>query len=127
MTTTHIPARSAATEAVVRHHLQTFLEGHGVDAIVSDYAVDARFLTEAQVYHGKPEIHGFFVAFVAALPPGAIGRFTLRSMQVDGNVALITWSVGDAIPLGTDTFVVENGQIVAQTFAMHAAPPPHPE
>jgi len=124
MTTTDIPAldtESAATEAVVRHHLQAFLEGHGVDAIVSDYAVDARFHTEAEIYRGKPEIHGFFVAFLAALPAGAIGDFTLRSMHVDGNVASITWSVGDAIPLGTDTFVVQDGKIVAQTFAMYAA------
>jgi hypothetical protein len=124
MTTTDIPALdagSAATEAVVRHHLQAFLEGHGVDAIVSDYAEDARFYTEAAIHRGKREINGFFVAFLASLPPGAIDHFTLRSMQVERNVALITWSVGDDIPLGTDTFVVNHGKIVSQTFAMCAA------
>jgi len=39
-------------------------------------------------------------------------------------MAFITWSVAGAIPLGTDTFVVEDGRIVSQTFAMHAAPVP---
>jgi hypothetical protein len=42
-------------------------------------------------------------------------------MQVDGNIAYITWQVGSDIPLGTDTFVVDDGKIVFQTFAMHAA------
>jgi hypothetical protein len=55
-------------------------------------------------------------------PPGAIDRFSLRSQRVDGNIAFITWSVGSGIPLGTDTFVVNNGKIVSQTFAMYAVP-----
>jgi hypothetical protein len=48
--------------------------------------------------------------------------FTLRSLRVQGEVAHITWSAGPALPLGTDTFVVRQGRIVAQTFAMVAAP-----
>jgi hypothetical protein len=32
--------------------------------------------------------------------------------------------VGEEIPLGTDTFVVDRGQIVAQTFAMYTAQAP---
>ena len=35
---------SAATETVVRHHLQAFVEQQGIDAILSDYADDACFL-----------------------------------------------------------------------------------
>lgn len=111
-----------ATESVVRHHLQAFLEQKGVAAIVSDYDDDARFLTEARIYRGKEEISGFFTGFLAALPAGALDRFALRSLRVDGNVAYITWSVGTDIPLGTDTFVVADGKLVSQTFAMYAVP-----
>lgn len=111
---------AAVTESVVRHHLQAFLQQQGVAAIVSDYDDDARFLTEAAIHRGKREIQGFFTAFLAALPPGALDRFTLTSLRVAGNVAYITWRVGDDIPLGTDTFVVENGKLVSQTFAMYA-------
>ena len=46
----------------------------------------------------------------------------LCSLRVDGGLAYITWSAGDSIPLGTDTFVVYGGRIVSQTFAMHALP-----
>jgi hypothetical protein len=112
----------SVTETVVRNHLEAFLAQKGVAAIVADYDDEARFLTESRVYRGKPEIGDFFRDFIAALPAGAIDHFTLRSMQVDRDVAYITWSVGSDIPLGTDTFVVGDGRIVSQTFAMHAGP-----
>ena len=111
---------SAATETVVRNHLQAFLEQQGIAAMVKDYDEDAHFYSEARIYRGKHEIHGFFRDFLASLPADAINKFTLTSLQVARDVAYITWCVGDDIPLGTDTFVVNNGKIVSQTFAMYA-------
>ncbi|MEP6562787.1 MAG: nuclear transport factor 2 family protein [Nakamurella sp.] len=115
-----VNAESAATEAVVHHHLQAFIQERGVAAIVDDYDDNARFFTEEQLYRGKQEIHGFFVDFIDSLPADAIANFSLGRMRVDGEVAYITWRVGNDIPLGTDTFVVNNGKIVAQTFARYA-------
>lgn len=109
------------TEAVVRHHLQAFLEQQGLDAILADYADDACFLSEGRAYCGKSAIREFFDGFIAALPPRAIGEFALRSLRVQGDVAYITWSAGPDLPLGTDTFVVRQGRIVSQTFAMYGA------
>ena len=114
--------QSSITETVVRNHLQAFLEQKGIAAIVNDYDENARFYSEAKIYQGKQEIHGFFSNFINSLPAGAIDRFSLRSLQVDGDIAYITWSVGADIPMGTDTFVVGNGKIVSQTFAMYAVP-----
>ncbi len=113
---------SAVTESVVRNHLQAFLEQQGIAAIVKEYADEARFCTEATIYRGKQQIGGFFEDFMSSLPAQAIERFALRSLQVDGDIAYITWSVGSEIPLGTDTFVVNDGKIVSQTFAMYAVP-----
>jgi ketosteroid isomerase-like protein len=115
-------AQSFTTETVVSNHLEAFLHQQGVDAIVKDYDDDARFHTEAKIYHGRHEIHGFFTDFLDALPPGGIDRFALRSMQVEGSIAFITWNVGSDIPLGTDTFVVSDGKIVDQTFVMYVPP-----
>ena len=111
--------RSRDTEAIVRRHLQAFLDQRGLDAIVSDYADEACFLSESNTYRGKQAIRGFFGAFIAALPPKAIANFTLRSLRVEEDVAYIVWSAGGELPLGTDTFIVRNGKIVTQTFAMH--------
>jgi ketosteroid isomerase-like protein len=110
------------TETVVRHHLQAFLEQQGLDAVLSDYADDACFLSEGRAYCGKPSIRAFFEGFIAALPPQAMDQFTLRSLRVQGEVAHITWSAGTELPLGTDTFVVRQGKIAAQTFVMVAPP-----
>ena len=115
---------SSSTEAVVRHHLQAFLEQQGVPAIVADYDEDARFYTETRIYRGRQQISDFFADFIASLPVKAIERFTLNSLQVDRNIAFITWCVGTDIPLGTDTFVVDSGKIVSQTFAMHTTHSP---
>jgi hypothetical protein len=115
-------AESSVTEAVVRNHLQAFLEQQGIAAILNDYDENAQFYTEAKIYQGKREIGGFFTDFIDSLPVGGINLFSLRSQQVDGKIAYITWSVGGNIPLGTDTFVVDNGKIVSQTFAMYTRP-----
>jgi ketosteroid isomerase-like protein len=113
--------RSNDTEDAVRRHLQAFVEQQGLDAIVRDYSDKACFLSEGSAYRGKQAIRGFFEDFIASLPPKAIADFALRSLRVEGDVAYITWSAGREIPLATDTFVVRNGQIVSQTFAMLAA------
>jgi ketosteroid isomerase-like protein len=110
------------TEAVVRHHLQAFVEQQGLDAILTDYADDACFLSERRAYCGKAAIREFFDGFIAAFPPQAYGRFVLRQLRVRGDLAYITWSAGPEMPLGTDTFVVRQGRIVSQTFAMVGAP-----
>jgi ketosteroid isomerase-like protein len=113
-------ARSSETEAVVRNHLQAFVDKKGIAAILTDYDDNASFHSEARTYRGKKEIGDFFAGFIAALPPGAADSFSLRTLRVDGDLAYITWSAGRDIPLGTDTFVVREGRIVSQTFAMYA-------
>ena len=113
---------SANTERIVRQHLRAFVDQQGLDAILRDYADDACLLSEARAYCGKASIRAFFEGFVAGLPPQAIEQFTLRSLRVEGEVAYITWSAGPELPLGTDTFVVREGRIVSQTFAMVAGP-----
>ena len=54
---------SSVTETVVRNHLQAFLEQKGIAAILNDYDENARFYSEAKIYQGKQEIHGFFSGF----------------------------------------------------------------
>jgi ketosteroid isomerase-like protein len=88
----------AVTEAIVRNHLQAFVEQKGIDAILSDYDDNARFHSEAKMYQGKQEIGEFFAGFIAALPAGATKRFALRTLRVDGELAYITWSAGREIP-----------------------------
>ena len=94
--------QNAATQkTIVRHHLQAFVEQAGLDAILSDYADDACFLSEDRAYCGKQAIRAFFEAIHRRrFPSQAIDQFTLRSLRVQGNVAHITWSAGPEMPPG---------------------------
>jgi hypothetical protein len=68
-------AQPGTTEAIVRNHLQAFVEQKGIAAILSDYADNARFHSETKTYQGKQEIGDFFASFIASLPAGATERF----------------------------------------------------
>jgi ketosteroid isomerase-like protein len=108
------------TEQVITQHLSAFIEGRGIEAILADYHDDAVFLTPQAVYRGKPAIGEFFEGFLANLPAGARDDFQLIRREVSDDIGYIVWNVKGAVPLGTDTFVVRNGKIAHQTFAMHA-------
>ena len=68
----------SATEAIVRNHLQAFLEQQGIAAILSDYDDDARFHSEVRTYRGKQEIGSFFEDFIASLPPAHHALFPVE-------------------------------------------------
>lgn len=110
------------TEQVINRHLAAFLEGRGVEAIVSDYHEDAVFLAPQAVYRGKAAIGEFFQGFLTNLPPGACDDFQLERCEYTDDLAYIVWSVKGTVPLGTDTFIVRDGKIVQQTFAMYPKP-----
>src|SRR5690242_602474 len=112
---------NTATEKVVRKHLETFIGQKGIPAMLTDYDPAARLYSAERVYEGHGEIGEFLADFMRGLPPAGVERFKVGSFRVDGELAFITWSVGSDIPLGTDTFVVRDGKIVSQTFAMHVS------
>ena len=109
------------TERVIDRHLSAFLEGRGVEAILEDYHDEAVFLTPQAVYRGKPAIREFFLGFLANLPPGARDDFQLNRREHSGELGYLVWNVKGSVPLGTDTFIVRDGKIAQQTFAMHAS------
>ena len=91
---------------------------------MADYSEAAHFHTEAEVYVGKQAIHGFFEHFIEALPQGAsIGSSSGASTSRETSPTSRGTSAATS-PWVLDTFVVDDGKIVAQTFAMYA-PPAH--
>ncbi len=104
------------TEETLLKHLQAFGSGD-VDAIMADYHEDAVFITPEGTLRGSSEIRPLFESLVADLPPGS--ALEVSEQIVEGEIAYIVWS-GESeklrIPFATDTFVVRDGKIVAQTF-----------
>ena len=113
----------ASTKDVLDHHLKCFDEGD-LEGILSDYAPSAVLFTADGPLRGVNAIRPLFQAMVAEFgKPGA--TFSMKQQFVEGDHAYILWSAETAdnvYELGTDTFVVRDGKIVAQSFTAKITP-----
>ena len=105
-----------STESTLSHHLQAF--GEGIDAIMLDYTPESVLFTPDGPLRGLESIRSFFEAFLRSSPPELIQALTLIRQDIQGELAYIMWKAEPYIPLATDTFVVRNGRIIAQSFAL---------
>ena len=113
----------ASTKDVLEHHLKCF-GARDLDGILSDYAPDAVFFTPDGPLRGVDEIRPLFQTMLAEFSkPGAVHKMTHQSVERDYAYALWTAETADNVyELGTDTLVVRNGKIVAQSFAAKIVP-----
>jgi ketosteroid isomerase-like protein len=112
-----------STKEVIDHHLKCFGEGD-LQGILSDYAPDAVMFTANGALRGVDAIRPLFQAMIAEFAtPGA--TFHLKQQSIEGDHAYILWNAETAdnvYELGTDTFVVSDGKIVAQSYTSKMAP-----
>jgi ketosteroid isomerase-like protein len=115
--------RRSSTKDVLDNHLKCF-GARNLKGILSDYAATAVLFTPERVLKGPDAIKPLFQRmFVEFAKPGA--SFTMKQMSIDGDYAYIIWSAETAenvYELGTDTFFVQNGKIVVQSFAGKITP-----
>ena len=108
----------ASTEEVLNHHLKCFGEGD-LQGILSDYAPSAVLFTPDGPLKGADAMRPLFEAMFAEFgKPGSV--FNMKQQSIDGDYAYILWSAETAdnvYEVGSDTFVVRDGTIVAQSLA----------
>jgi ketosteroid isomerase-like protein len=113
----------ASTKDVLDHHLKSFGEGD-LNGILSDYAPGAVLFTRDRPLKGTDAIRPLFQAMIAEFgKPGA--RFTMKQQFIEGDFAYILWTAetsANVYEMGTDTFVVRDGKIVAQSFTGQVTP-----
>jgi len=113
----------ALTKDVLDRHLKCFGAGD-LKGILSDYAPDAVLFTSNGPLRGADAIRPLFEAMIAEFrKPGA--AFSMKQQFVEGDYAYILWTAETAdnvYELGTDTFVVRDGKIVAQSFTGKITP-----
>ena len=106
-----------STKDVLDHHLKSFAE-LDLKGVLSDYAPEAVMFTASGPLKGPDAIRPLFQAMIAEFAkPGA--TFSVKQQFIDGDYAYILWSAETAdnmYELGTDTFVIMDGKIVAQSF-----------
>src|SRR5215470_16933529 len=107
-----------STKDVLDHHLKSFGEGD-LKGILSDYAPGAVLFTRDGPLRGAEAIRPLFEALIAEFgKPGS--RFNLERQSVEGDYAYILWTAETAdnvYEVATDTFVVRDGKITAQSFS----------
>jgi hypothetical protein len=111
------------TQAVLNNHLTSFSQ-HNLEGILSDYAPTAVLFTPDGPLVGVDAIRPLFVGLLAEFAkPGA--SFEMKYQKIDGDYAYILWAAETAdnrYEFATDTFVVRDGKIVAQSFAAKIEP-----
>jgi ketosteroid isomerase-like protein len=110
---------SEQAQKTLLHHWQAFKAGD-VEAIMADYAEVAMLITSDGTLKGRPHIRSLFEQISANMFPPGSTSLTLAKQVVEGEIAYILWSGSSAhynAPFSTDTFVMRDGKIVAQTFA----------
>ena len=112
-----------STKDVLDHHLKCFGEGD-LEGILSDYAPGAVLFTPDGPLRGAGAMRPLFRAMIAEFgKPGAVFRLTRQS--VEGECGYIVWTAETAdnvYEVATDTFVVRDGKIAAQSFAGKITP-----
>ncbi len=106
------------TEAVLGHHLESF-GATDLEAIMEDFAEDSVVVTPDASFEGLAAIRGLYEAALPIFTSEMLANYTMDRQAVHGELAYILWNTGSSIPLGTDTFIVRNGKIKYQTFALY--------
>lgn len=117
------PEFTAQTEATLHHRLKCFAAGD-IDGIMSDFADDAVLIGMDGIVDNLPAIRAMFTTIITQyIPKGS--TIAMKQAIASGTVAYILWSAESpsfSIPVGSDTFVMRDGKIIAQTFAAHIQP-----
>ena len=112
-----------STSDVLDRHLKCFSE-YDVEGVMADYSSDAVLFVPTGSLRGPGAIKPLFQALVSEFAkPGS--SFTMQQRCVEGDHAYIVWTAETAdnsYEFATDTFVVRNGKIVAQSFAAKIKP-----
>lgn len=112
-----------STKDILNHHLKCFGEGN-LEGILADYSSGTVLFMPNGPLKGIPAIKPVFQAIFAEFgKPGT--SFALHQRWVEGDYAYILWTAETAdnhYDAATDTFVVQDGKIVAQSFAAKITP-----
>jgi ketosteroid isomerase-like protein len=115
--------KMTSTKDVIDHHLKAFSE-RDLKGVLSDYAPSVVFFTQHGPLRGPDAIRPLFQTMIAEFAkPGA--AFNMKEQFVDGDYAYILWTgetADNVYELGTDTFIVRDGKIVAQSFTGKVTP-----
>jgi ketosteroid isomerase-like protein len=114
---------ASTTEDVFGHHLSCFQKGD-LSGLMEDYDSQAKFFTPNGILRGSTAIREFFSTLLEEFGKPGLSFEKLRE-EIEGDTVYLVWKADAAdnrYELATDTFVLQNGKIVTQTFAGKIVP-----
>lgn len=112
-----------STKDILDNHLGSFFK-RDLHGVLSDYAPDAVMFTHNGALKGIDGIRPLFQALFAEFGKGR-PTFNMQRQIIEGDYGYIMWTAETAdnvYEMATDTFVVRDGKIVAQSFTAKATP-----
>ena len=113
----------ASTKDILDNHLSSFFK-RDIDGVLSDYAPNAVMFTQNGTLKGVEGIRPLFQALFAEFGKGH-PTFNMQLQIIEGDYGYIVWAAetdDHVYEMATDTFVVRDGKIVAQSFAAKSTP-----
>jgi len=108
-----------STKDIWEHHIQAW-SARDLEGIVADYSDESVVLASNKFYRGQKEIRELFTKLFRIFD-GA-NDHVVDPAILTSRLVYITWRArinNTPIPLGADTFVIEDGKIVYQTITSH--------
>jgi len=108
----------ATTREILDHHLAAFFV-YDIEGVLSDYDEDIVFFTANGPLNGRDAVRRFFEPLIEEFRQPA-SSFNLQKYFVSGNHGYILWDAetpDNVFEMATDTFVVRDGRIAAQSFS----------
>lgn len=113
----------STTRDIIDRHLNAFF-AYDVPGVLSDYGKDIVFFTANGPLNGVDAVRPLFETLIAEFKqPGS--SFNMQQYSVEGNHGYILWNAetpDNVYEMATDTFVVRDGRIVAQSFTASVRP-----
>jgi hypothetical protein len=104
------------TQEVFEDHLRLAAAGDLEDDMERNVADDIVVLTGRGIFHGKEGVEHLGRELMGEIPNG---EWVYTNVLVAGPVAFLEWTVETGpyrVPDGADSFVIQDGKIVAQTI-----------
>ncbi|WNJ18490.1 nuclear transport factor 2 family protein [Pontibacter sp. G13] len=108
---------------VIALHWRAF-QANDLQKVLSHYADEALFCTPDGPLKGKQDLEALYREMFKLLPANET-HWEFKQTFVDDNRVYCIWMAESPlvrIPIGSDTFILEDGKIVYQTFAGYLTP-----
>jgi ketosteroid isomerase-like protein len=119
-TTTTVTTESSEekTKEVLDHHWQTF-QSNDLDGVMADYTDESVLIIPDTTLVGLTALRQHFARVFTVFPKDST-TLQLDKSVIHQDVGYIIWQATAPkikVTYGTDTFIIQNGKIVRQTFA----------